>query len=124
MQERYFPPLSPVATGAPGRCPRCGEGKLFRGFVELRPACESCQLDYGFADSGDGPAVFVILLAGFMALGMVLWIEFTYEPSIWVHALVSMPLTLAICLGLLRPLKGLFIAQQYRHKAEQGRLEP
>jgi uncharacterized protein (DUF983 family) len=123
MQDRYFRSLSPFATGVPGRCPRCGEGKLFRGFVALRPACSSCELDYGFADSGDGPAVFVILLAGFLALGLVLWIEFTYEPPFWVHMLVSMPLTLAICLGLLRPLKGILIAQQFRHKAEQARLE-
>jgi uncharacterized protein (DUF983 family) len=124
MQEGYFPQQSPIATGLRGRCPRCGEGKLFRGFVALRPSCSSCGLDFGFADSGDGPAVFVILLAGFLALGLVLWIEFTYEPPFWVHALVSMPLTLAICLGLLRPLKGILIAQQFRHKAEQARLEP
>ena len=123
MDDRYFPPQAPISTGLLGRCPRCGEGKLFKGVITLRPRCESCGLDYAFADSGDGPAVFVILIAGFLCLGLVLWIEFTYEPPFWVHLLTSLPLTLAICLGMLRPLKGILIALQYHHKAEQGRLE-
>ncbi len=123
MDDRYFPPQSPIATGLAGRCPRCGEGKLFKGVIALRPRCEACDLDYAFADSGDGPAVFVILIAGFLCLGLVLWIEFTYEPPLWVHFITSLPLTLAICLGMLRPLKGVLIALQYHHKAEQGRLE-
>ncbi len=123
MNERYFPPQSPISTGLLGRCPRCGEGKLFRGVITLRPRCDACGLDYAFADSGDGPAVFVILIAGFLCLGLVLWIEFTYEPPFWVHLVVSLPLTLLICLGMLRPLKGILIALQYQNKAEQGRLE-
>jgi len=123
MDDRHYDEQSPILTGLFGRCPRCGHGHLFRGLVTLRPACEECGLDYSFADSGDGPAVFVILIAGFLALGLVLWIEFTYEPPFWVHALISLPATLAICLGMLRPLKGILIALQYRNKAEQGQLE-
>ena len=123
MDERHFEVQSPIVTGLLGRCPRCGEGKLFKGLVALRPRCQACGLDYAFADSGDGPAVFVILIAGFLALGLVLWIEFTFNPPYWVHLLVSLPLTMAICLGMLRPLKGILIALQYRNKAEQGRLE-
>ena len=60
------------ANPAPGlrrRCPRCGEGKLFQGFLTLRPRCDDCGLDYGFADAGDGPAVFVILIGGFIVVG-------------------------------------------------------
>ena len=123
MQEQFHEAPSPVAAGLLGRCPRCGQGKLFRGLVALRPVCTNCGLDYSFADSGDGPAVFVILIAGFLVLGLVLWIEFTYSPPFWVHLVVSLPLTLIICLGLLRPLKGILIALQYHHRAEQGRLE-
>ncbi|MCA0401692.1 MAG: DUF983 domain-containing protein [Proteobacteria bacterium] len=113
----------PVSAGLGGRCPRCGEGRLFEGFLTLAPSCRHCGLDYRFADSGDGPAVFVILIAGFIIVGLLLWTEVTYEPPIWVHLVIFLPLTLIICLAMLRPLKGLLIALQYRNKAEQGRLE-
>src|SRR3712207_9462881 len=51
---------SPYATGLAGCCPRCGKGKLFRGFLALAPRCEVCGLDFGFADSADGPAFFIM----------------------------------------------------------------
>jgi len=121
--ERNYPPISPVSTGLSGRCPRCGDGKMFSGFISLAPRCEICGLDFGFADAGDGPAVFVALLGGFIVLGAALWVEIVYEPPIWVHMVIFLPLTLLVCLGLLRPLKGLLIASQYRNKAEPGRLE-
>ena len=117
------PPKSAYATGLAGRCPRCGQGRLFAGFIDLAPRCDICGLDFTFADAGDGPAVFVTLFAGFIVLGAALWTELTYEPPFWVHLAVFMPLTLIVCLGMLRPLKGLLIALQYRNKAEQGRLE-
>ena len=112
----------PVSASLAGRCPRCGEGKLFDGFLTVRPKCQSCGLDYNFADAGDGPAVFVILIAGFFIIGLALWVEVNYEPAIWVHLIIFLPLTIAVCLGMLRPLKGLMIGLQYRNKAEQGRL--
>jgi uncharacterized protein (DUF983 family) len=111
-----------VSAGLSGRCPRCGEGKLFEGFLALRPNCQACKLDYAFADSGDGPAVFVILIAGFLIVGLVLWTEINYEPPIWMHLALFLPLTLIVTLGMLRPLKGLMIGLQYKNKAEQGRL--
>src|SRR5258708_38823169 len=67
-EDHSLPPL-PIARGLAGRCPRCGKGKLFRGFLTLAPRCECCGLDYSFADAGDGPAVFVILIAGFIVAG-------------------------------------------------------
>ncbi|MDE2018371.1 MAG: DUF983 domain-containing protein, partial [Hyphomicrobiales bacterium] len=91
------------------------------GFLALKPKCEVCGLDFAFADSGDGPAVFVTLIAGFVVLGLALWTEFTFSPPFWVHVVVFLPLTLVVTLGLLRPLKGLMIAQQWRTKAEQIR---
>lgn len=122
--ESNHAPQSPYSTGLAGRCPRCGQGRLFQGFINLAPKCESCGLDYKFADAGDGPAVFVTLFAGFLVLGAALWVEINYEPPFWVHAVIFLPLTLIVCLGMLRPLKGLLIALQYRNKAEQGRPEP
>jgi uncharacterized protein (DUF983 family) len=123
MTEHDYAPQSPYATGLAGRCPRCGAGRLFRGFLTLAPRCEACGLDLAFADSGDGPAVFVTLIAGFLVLGAALWLELAYEPPFWLHIVIFAPLTLIVCLGVLRPLKGLLIALQYSNKAEQGRLE-
>ncbi len=61
--ESQYPPLPPMETGIRGRCPRCGQGHMFNGFLTLKPRCEVCDLDYGFADPADGPAFFVICFA-------------------------------------------------------------
>jgi uncharacterized protein (DUF983 family) len=102
-------------------CPRCGKGKLFQGFLTLRPRCEACGLDYSFADSGDGPAVFIIFLAGFIVVFAALITEVLYKPPFWVHAALWLPLILIVTLGPLRPMKGLMIALQFHHKAAEGR---
>jgi uncharacterized protein (DUF983 family) len=114
---------SSIEVGIRSCCPRCGEGRLFGGFIDLAPKCDKCGLDYGFADSGDGPAVFIMMIAGFVIVGLVLWVEFTWSPPYWVHAMLWIPLTLVMTVGLIRPLKGWLVAQQYRHKAEEGRLD-
>ena len=85
-----------------------------------RPRCEACGLDYGFADAGDGPAVFIMFLAGFIVVGAALIVEALYHPPYWVHAVLWLPLILIVTLGPLRPMKGLMIALQYHHKAEEG----
>jgi uncharacterized protein (DUF983 family) len=113
----------PIARGLRGRCPRCGKGKLFQGFLTLRPACDHCGLDFNFADAGDGPAVFVILVGGAIVVFAALMTEVVYQPPYWVHALLWLPLILLVTLGPLRPIKGLLIAVQYHHKAAEGRLE-
>ena len=112
-----------VLAGIACRCPRCGKGKLYTGFLTLRPSCDACGLDYAFIDAGDGPAVFVILLAGFIVVGCALVVEFKYAPSFWLHAVLWLPLILATTLLPLRSMKGLLIALQYRHKAAEGSLE-
>ena len=110
-----------IATGLKGRCPRCGNGKLFAGFLALRPSCENCGLDFSFADSADGPAFFVMFLSGFIVAGSALAVEIIYAPPYWVHALLWGPLILLTTLAPLRPMKGLLIALQYRHGAAEGR---
>ena len=125
--SEHTPQASPgpaIRRGLRGRCPRCGEGHLFQGFLNLRPACEHCGLDYGFADAGDGPAVFVILIGGFIVVFAAMVVEFLYQPPYWVHAALWLPLILLLTLGPLRPIKGLLIALQYHHKAQEGRLVP
>ena len=123
MEERRYPPISAMSTGLAGRCPRCGDGRLFNGYITVAPKCDVCGLDFAFADSGDGPAVFVTLLAGFMVLGIALAVDVAYEPPLWVHLVIFLPLTILVCLGMLRPLKGVLIASQYKNKAAPGRLD-
>lgn len=122
MNDQASSPPLPIARGLRGRCPRCGEGRLFRGFLQLRPRCESCGLDFNFADAGDGPAVFVILLGGAIVVGAALITEVVYRPPYWVHAMLWLPLILFVTLAPLRPIKGLMIALQYHHRAQEGRL--
>ena len=122
MSEKIIDTLSgAMRAGLACRCPRCGEGKLFQGFLALRPRCEACGLDYGFADSGDGPAVFIMFIAGFIVVGAALVTEIRYQPPLWVHAALWLPLLLVVTLGPLRPMKGLMIALQYYHKAAESR---
>ncbi|HEX5509927.1 MAG TPA: DUF983 domain-containing protein [Pseudolabrys sp.] len=113
----------PIGKGLRCRCPRCGMGRLFHGLLTLRPGCEVCGLDYGFADSGDGPAIFVILLAGFIVVFAALITEVLYQPPLWVHVVLWVPLIVILTLLPLRAMKGLLIALQFHHKAAEGRLE-
>jgi uncharacterized protein (DUF983 family) len=112
----------PVLRGLAGRCPRCGKGRLFAGFLALAPRCEACGLDYSFVDSADGPAFFVMFFSGFVVAGAALAVEVLYAPPYWVHALLWTPLILLTTLAPLRPVKGLLIGLQYHHKAAEGRL--
>ncbi len=120
--ETHLASRLPIWRGLSGRCPRCGKGKLFNGFLTLAPSCARCGLDYSFADAGDGPAIFVILISGFIVAGAALVVEVLYEPPYWVHALLWGPLILITTLGPLRAIKGLLIALQFHHKAGEGRL--
>jgi uncharacterized protein (DUF983 family) len=112
-----------LKVGLRGRCPHCGKGRLFNGFLKLAPKCDVCGLDYAFADPADGPAFFVMMTAAVPITAFAVWLELTYDTPIWVHALVTLPLLLLGCLLPLRPLKGALVASQYVHKAEEGRLE-
>jgi uncharacterized protein (DUF983 family) len=111
-----------ISRGLRGRCPRCGEGRLFDGFLKLRTACDRCGLDFNFADAGDGPAVFVILFGGAIVVAAALITEVVYQPPYWLHAMLWLPLILLVTLAPLRPIKGLMIALQYHHRAQEGRL--
>jgi len=64
MSDETVTVTQSALRGIACRCPRCGRGKLYAGFLTLRPRCESCGLDYAFIDIGDGPAIFIIMGAG------------------------------------------------------------
>lgn len=118
-----FPPVDPIKVGLQGCCPRCGRGKLFDGFLKIKPHCSACGLDYAFADAGDGPAVFVMLIVGFLIMGLALWFDSVFTPPVWLHALIWLPLTVVVALVLLRKLKGIMVALQYRNNASEGKID-
>jgi uncharacterized protein (DUF983 family) len=114
---------NPFVAGLIGRCPHCGRGALFEGYIKVRSPCPACGFNLGAADSGDGPAVFIIIIVGMIACFGALFTEFSFHPPVWVNLLIWLPTALVLTLALLRPLKGLMIAAQFHNKASQARHE-
>lgn len=112
-----------VIRGLACKCPRCGEGPLFQGFLKPVSKCESCGLDLTFAAETEGPAVFIILIVGFIIVGAAATVEALFHPPPFVHLLLWLPSVVILALALMRPLKATMIAIQYRHKAEEGRVD-
>mgnify|MGYP001169656730 CR=1 FL=1 len=110
-------------SGLLRRCPRCGQGRLFVAYLKFAERCTVCDLSYRFADSGDGPAVFVIMIAGAFIVAGALFVEVNFNPPYWLHAVLWLPLTVGLCLMLLPVLKAALFALQYRHEAGEGRLK-
>lgn len=123
MAAQIYEPIAPILSGLRCRCPRCGEGALFKGFLTVAPACDRCGLDYGFADPADGPAFFVMSGVGIVVTGLFAWVEVAFHPPVWVHFATTFPLLIVGCLGTLRPVKAWLVASQYYHKAEEARWE-
>lgn len=113
--------ISTLSTGLRCRCPRCGEGRLFRGFLTLDEQCEACGLDYNFAEPADGPAFFVMTGVGILVIAVWAWLTVAYGPPIWLQLATVFPALIAGCLATLRPVKAWLVAEQYVHKAEEGR---
>ena len=113
--------ISTLRTGLACRCPRCGQGKLFAGFLKLAKSCDRCGLDYGFADPADGPAFFVMSGVGLVVTAVWAWWAVAYQPAIWLQLVVAPTAVMIGCLTTLRPVKAWLVAEQYVHKAEEGR---
>jgi uncharacterized protein (DUF983 family) len=112
-----YPPVPLLQAAVACRCPRCGKGPIFDGILSVAPRCTVCDLDLSAQDAGDGPAVFVILILGAIVVLFAFLVEVAFEPPIWVHLLLWTPVTIGGAILLLRPLKALLIALQYRHLA-------
>lgn len=123
MADDYYPPVSPTRAGFAGKCPRCGRGALFDGFIKIKDTCPSCGLDFRIADSGDGPAVFVIFITGFVGVLFAFILQFVFQVPAFFVLLSAVVLTIVLTLMLLRPMKATLFALQYRNKAAEGRLE-
>lgn len=117
-EAEHLPP--PLITGLKCRCPRCGEGPLYRGFLKTWSKCESCGLDLSFAESSEGPAVFIILIVGFIIVAAAALTEMAFRPHPLVHLALWIPATIILSLALLRPFKGVMIALQYHHVVRGG----
>ena len=108
---------SPILKTIAGRCPRCGQGRLFRGFLKVADRCDVCDLDYSHHDAADGPAVFVIFVVGTIAAVGAVWLDFAQRPPVWVHVLVWPTVVIGLSVALLRPFKGFFVGVQYKYRA-------
>ena len=122
-ESDYTSRVSPISAGLGCKCPRCGRGALFDGFLSVAESCAVCGLDLRKADSADGPAVFVIFILGFLLVPPALLFEAMAEPPLWLHVVIWPPLILGGSLALLRPMKGVMIALQYHHKASDSGTE-
>ena len=122
-REGYHSRVSPVSAGLGCKCPRCGKGALYQGFLTVAESCTACGLDLRKADSGDGPAVFLIFILGAVVVPLALLLEARLEPPYWVHLVIWPPVILGGTLALLRPMKGVLIALQYHHRASDSGTE-
>ncbi len=115
-------PVSPFKVGLSGRCPSCGQGRLFSGILVVAEACNHCGADFRKADPGDGPQVFVILILGFVVALLAAMLHAALAPPAIVH-LILWPIVVSVLgLWMLRVFKGWLIAQQFKYDAHEARL--
>ena len=119
----YYPRISPFSAGLACRCPRCGRGKLFDGYLQVAERCGVCGLDLSKADAADGPAVFLIFILGAIVVPLALWVESAFGPPLWLHAILWTIVILGGALALLRPMKGVLICYQFDLKASESGIE-
>jgi uncharacterized protein (DUF983 family) len=102
-----------VKRGLRGRCPRCGEGKIFRAFLKVDDHCSACGQDFTPHRADDLPAYLVIVIVGHIVVPIILWIETDYAPSVPLQLAIYLPFTLIASLLLLQPVKGAVVAVQW-----------
>ena len=117
-------PTPLVQAALRGRCPRCGVGPLFEGWVRFAPRCRACGLDFGRFNVGDGPAAFLILIVGGLVTALALFLQLAADPPFWVHILLWLPLTTLLVVLCLRASKAAMLILEYRHQAGEGRIAP
>jgi uncharacterized protein (DUF983 family) len=113
------PRVSILRAASRCRCPRCGQGRLYAGLLTVRDTCEVCGLDLREHDSGDGPAVGVMFVLSAIVVGAAFWVEFTFNPPLWVHIVLWPLVTIPLAVAMMRPLKAALVAVQYRTRASE-----
>jgi uncharacterized protein (DUF983 family) len=107
-----------------GLCPRCGAKSLFRNLLEFAAECPSCKLDYAAFNVGDGAAAFLTMIIGAVVIPLAIWLEVTFHPPVWVHAVIWVPFTVALAVWGLRMAKAALLAIEFRTGAGEGRIKP
>jgi uncharacterized protein (DUF983 family) len=95
-----------IGRGLTGRCPVCGKGRLFDGFLRVVSECEHCHAPLGLARADDAPPYFTMLIVGHIVIPLMLITQKQYDPTTWMLTAIFVPLTLVLSVGLLRPVKG------------------
>ena len=115
--------VSPISAGLRCRCPNCGEGRLYRGYLKFKDRCEACEADLTVADVGDGASFFVMWAALILIAPAAMIFELLVHPPTWVHVLIWPPAIIVVCMALLPPFKATLFALQWKHNAGQARLD-
>ncbi|NBB52332.1 DUF983 domain-containing protein [Rhizobium sp. CRIBSB] len=113
--------VDPIRAGLLCRCPHCGKGRLYAGFLKVAERCDACGFDFRTLNTGDGAAVFIMQIAGGIVVFGALFVQVAYNPPIVLMLAVALPLVFTLSVGLMRPGKGLMIALQMRNRAGQSR---
>jgi uncharacterized protein (DUF983 family) len=98
-----------LRRGFRGRCPACGKTRLFRGYLRVADTCGACSAPLGLARADDAPPYFTIVAVGHVVVPGMLMLERAYAPPLWVHTAIWVPLTIAMALALIRPIKGMTV---------------
>src|SRR5262245_21491255 len=113
MQAPHPKMSTAMLRGAACKCPKCGEGALFRKFLKVSDNCTACGEDLSHQRADDMPAYIVISIVGHIVIGLLLWVETNFAPDMWVHIALWFPLTIGLSLALLQPVKGAIVAVQW-----------
>lgn len=115
--QRTSRPARPLWTaikrGLMCRCPHCGEGKLFASFLKPVDRCAACGEEMFHHRADDLPAYLVVVIVGHIVVGAFMGVEATSTLSTWQHLAIWVPLTIALSVGLLRPVKGAVVGLQW-----------
>ena len=111
-----------VRAALHGLCPRCGAKTLFIGPIRFAVRCRACGQDFRRFNVGDGPAAFLTLAIGALIVVLAVGLELSFNPPVWLHVALWLPLTLVATLFSLRIAKAAMLALEYRHQAREGRL--
>ncbi|GGB58757.1 hypothetical protein GCM10011316_33550 [Roseibium aquae] len=102
-----------IFRGMAGKCPACGQGKLFDGFLATRHACEACGEAFHHHRADDAPPYFTITIVGHIIIPALLAVEVLWRPALWIHMTIWIPLTILLAFAFMRPVKGALVALQW-----------
>lgn len=108
------PMLTMIGRGVTNRCPVCGQGRVFRGYLTVVPECGHCGAELGRVRADDAPPYFTIFVVGHIVVPLLMWVDAKYEPSVMTLSLIFLPLTLVLSLLFIRPIKGGTLGLMYR----------